>query len=299
MLTDQERKNLLDRADSLKREVNSLKSSLNEINTQKESWFSKKEEIGKRIRQLIGEVKEAKTRRNELTNSVKIEKAKRQKLNETIVAKIDEIRKIKQEKDAVSGKGKEKGLNPGQVRKQIADIDRIVETEVISFDKEQALMKKRKELKRQLGQMVAAGELSGSQHGLSLEIDSLKKEGNTVHGELQTKAEQSQQRHEEVLAKSKDIDALKVQEEEAYKSFFELKQKFGEVNNKLKEKLTELNEVHKQLGQEMEEHREEKRQQRRKTLRQKEMDVQEKIRRGEKLTTDDLLVMQGAELEDR
>ena len=56
--------------------------------------------------------------------------------------------------------------------------------------------------------------------------------------------------------------------------------------------------MHQRIGQVAEERRDERKQSRRKTLRQKEMDVEEKIRRGEKLTTDDILVMQGAELEN-
>jgi len=298
MLTEHERKLLQENLDSVKKEVNNIRNSLNEINAQKESWFAKKEEIGKKIRELIGKVKDAKAKRNELTNSVRAEKEKRQQLNVAIVAKIDELKKIKEQKVEVSSKAKERPMNLGQIKKMISEIERKVETEVMSFEKETVLMKRIRELRRQRDELLAMGEVNESRHGISKDIDVLKKEANSVHRDLQTKADESQQHHEKVITVSKEIDALKAEEDDAYKKFFELKQKFTEANNKLKEKLVELNDIHQRIGQVAEERRDERKQSRRKTLRQKEMDVEENIRRGEKLTTDDILVMQGAELEN-
>ncbi len=297
MLTEEERKSLLDKLDAVKKEADNLRTLLNQINDQKEDWFRKKEDAGKKIRELIAKVKDAKTKRNELTNTVKVDKDKRQKLHDVIVTKVEEIKKLNSEKDATIKKGKPLA-SVHALTEQIEKLQRKIETEVMSFDKEKELMKKIKELKKQKLESAALNGTFDDSRKLSKEIDKMKKEANIVHKTIQDNAKNSQTQHETILETSKQIDVLKVEEEEAYKKFFEFKQQFTDANNKLKEKLIDLNELYQKLGKEKEEKKEERKQQRRKTLRQKEHEVNEKIRKGEKLTTDDLLVLQGADMEN-
>ncbi len=282
--------------DSLKKEISGLRSNLNSINDEKESWFRKKEEIGSKIRELIAVVKENKAKRNELTGNVRLNKEKRQELHDSIAKRIKEIKDSEPEKGAGEEQKKSREVpNIHFVERQLETLNRKIETEVMSFDKEQALMKKIKELKKQKAEAKKMLESVTGSRKASREIDQLKREANLIHTVIQTTAKESQEKHEKILEISKEIDKLKVEEDEAYRKFSELKQKFTEANNVLKSRLDSLNDVYKKLGQEKEQREEQVKQSRRKTLRQKEMEVNEKIRKGEKLTTEDLLVLQGAD----
>ena len=109
---------------------------------------------------------------------------------------------------------------------------------------------------------------------------------------IQKTAKESQDKHEGMIALSKEIDGLKKEEEEAFKRFIEFKTKFNEVNDKLKEKLVELNNIKLEVDKHIKSKRLEKESKEQAILRNKEHSVEEKLKKREKLTTEDLLIFQ-------
>ena len=85
---------------------------------------------------------------------------------------------------------------------------------------------------------------------------------------------------------------LKEKEANALQKFVEFKKKFNEINTSLKENLTELNKVNEKVEEFKQESKAERKRKEKRRLKSKEDEVQEKIKRGEKLTTEDLLVFQ-------
>ena len=120
----------------------------------------------------------------------------------------------------------------------------------------------------------------------------MKKEANETHKSIQEKAKQSQALHEEILKLSAEIDKIKVDEEEAFKKFSGFKKNFNETNSQLKEKLKVMNDVKSALDKMSSDKKEKKRQEVESFLKSKEDAVNEKIRKGQKLTNEDLLVFQ-------
>src|SRR3989338_5692714 len=120
----------------------------------------------------------------------------------------------------------------------------------------------------------------------------LRKEANEIHRQIQDKAGQSQVLHEDMIKISGEIDKMKAEEEEAFRKFSELKKQFHEVNGQLKEKLNVMNGISSQLDKMHSDRREKRRQEQELFLKSKEEEVNQKIKRGEKLTTEDLLVFQ-------
>ncbi len=74
-----------------------------------------------------------------------------------------------------------------------------------------------------------------------------------------------------------------------------MKKKFIEVNDKLKEKLVELNKLNEELKKHKLEVKELKERDEKEMLKSKEAEVQNKLKQGKKLTTEDILVMQKME----
>jgi len=294
MLSPQERKELFTQLDELNREVRALRATLNQLNDQKESLFSKREAAGKEISGLIRQVKSSRSERNKLTTDVKSAKVDRKSLNDTINKKIEEIKKLgKEKKETVKKFGMTE--DPSKIKHEIERINYTIETAGLSFEKEQKLMKILKELKRKYDEAKKVSSIWDSSHALSTEIDSLKEKADSVHRAIQQKAQLSQEKHETMIDSSKKIDDLKKEEDEISKKIIEKKQGMEEVNNKLEEKLKLLTEVNAKLQVEKKETRQEKEAQKRKLLGDKIKDAEEKFRRGEKLTTEDILAMQGAD----
>ena len=270
-----QQKELVSELGKLRAEASSLKNALNELDKEKESWFSKKEEISKKIRELIQKIKENKTKRDALTSEVKELKPKRDSINKEVGEKLKELDKSKKEKTELE---KSLGLreSPSKIKQHIDRLEFKIETETSSFEKE-------KELRKLYENSAGVVDIGKKIKGISDEIRKLRKEANEIHKVIQEKAKESQALHEEILKLSAEIDRLKVEEENAFKNFSGFKQKFGEMNSKLKEKLKAMNEVKSHLDRIDTERWERRKQEEASFLKSKEEAVNAKIKRREKL----------------
>jgi uncharacterized coiled-coil DUF342 family protein len=286
-----------DKRDQLKKELTELQRRLNETNILKESSFEKKHLITKQISDFRAKINESKHKRDILTKEVKELKEKRKELNDVIITKISEIKEIDKDKKEVLKKNKVSG-NPELFRKEIEKLEFRIETEGMSFSKEQQAMKQIHNLKKQLNEIKETKEVMGKGRGLSREIDELKKKADDVHQEIQTKAKESQENHELMIGLIKKIDELKKEEKETFKKFMEGKQEFTKINDELKSRLGEMNEISVEVHKSKKQRFDKRKEQDQRTLAEKRIEVEEKLKRGDKLNNEDLLVLQGTDSED-
>lgn len=276
----------------LNSEVMQLRQKLNGLNEVKESWFQKKEEISKRIIALIGSVRSSKEARNIKTKEARQTKDERNRINDIIKQKIGELNALNSEKEKVLSKlGIKADLS--RIACQIEALELKIQTDVMDFDKEKSLNKKIKELKKQMAEGKAVSAVLDKISAKRKELDGLREKAEEKHKIVQAKASESQEKHESLLGASKEIDELKTKEEEAYKEFFKYKEQFVALNNELKEKLKLLGEAGFKVEAEKRARKAKKDEEIKKTLKEKERDVEEKIKKKQKLTTEDLLVFQG------
>ena len=292
MISEQEKKELIRKRNDLNKEINTLRKGLNDFNTKKESDFENKEKITKSISQLIGQVKSSKSARNKFTKQVKKVKEIRTHDNEEIKKKVKEIKELNKKKKEIQLKHNIKG-NPSFIKKDIDKLEFKLETEAMGFDKEKKLMKTINGLRKQYKEVKVVSDVFEKIHKLDKELKELRKKAQDEHKEVQKTAEESQHKHEEVIETSKEIDDLKEKEEDAYKNFFDSKKKFTEINDKLQEKLKEIGKLNEKLREFGADQKHRKEEFNKKSLKQKAALVNEKMKKGGKLTTEDLLVLQG------
>lgn len=291
MPTEKEKQEITKQIKDIRTDVTALRNNLNQINDEKEGWFKKKEDISKQIADIINMVKSSKKERNDFTSKVKDSKKERENLNDLIKDKIEEIKKLQKEKAEIAKKYNIT-KDPTSIKKEIERLEMKIETEAISFDKEREYMKIINDLSKECKESGAILDVTTKINKLSKEIDDLKRTAKKSHHEIQNNAKISQEKHEEMIVHSKEIDDLKVKEEEAFKKFLEYKKQFSEVNSQLKEKLVELNGLNKQSTRNKEDSMLEKKKSDSKKLKSKEEEVEEKVKNRKKLTTEDLLVLQ-------
>jgi uncharacterized coiled-coil DUF342 family protein len=292
LVSSTSKEELYKKLDVLRNEVSSLRDELNSINAVKEDWFSKREKFGNQIAKLISEIRQAKSKRDSFTKEVRESKKVREELNKQIKDKISEVRKLSDKKKDIENKHNIRG-NPSMIKSKIDELEYKVETNVMSFNKELEIMKQIKELRKQFVELQKISGVWNDVHSMSKDIEKSKVTADDAHRKIQVKAKESQEKHEEIITKSKEIDELKVKEDEAFKKFSEEKKKFVDVNEKLQQKLIEMNQINQQIGKQKADNKEEKRKNEAITLKDKELAVQEKIKKGGKITTEDLLVFQG------
>lgn len=291
MASQQSQKGLLEELSKHRIEASKLKNSLNELDREKESWFKKREEFSKKIRESIQNIKSDKARRDALTQEVKGLKTKRDAANNEISEKLKEFGKLKTEKTALI---KSLGIkeSPSKTRQQIEKLEFMIQTEAMPFEKEQSLMKRIRELKNLYEHSKVVDEVDKKIREVSGAMAKMREEANEMHKLLQEKAKQSQALHEGILRISAEIDKMKIEEEGTFRTFSEFKKRFNEANAQLKEKLKAMNEVKSALDKISYDRKERRKQEVESFLKSKEEEVNQKIKRGEKLTTEDLLVFQ-------
>lgn len=285
-------KELVAELHKFKEEVASLRGTLNSIDSEKESFFQKKAETSRMIKELIRKIKEAKDKRDAFTKEVKDLKVKRDSLNKQLSGKSSVLQKLKKEKEEIL-KSLDLEESPSKIKQQIEKLEFKMETEPTSFEKEQQLMKKIKQMKEDYENCRVLDDFSKKVREVATEFSKLKKESSDIHREVQEKAKMSQILHEEILKISPEIDKLKVDEKDAFEKFSDSKKKFYDANAQLKEKLKPMHEIRHELDKIKSEKIEKRRHDEESLLKSMEEKVNEKIKKRQKLTTEDLIAFQG------
>ena len=284
-------KELVEELGNRRVEISKLKNALDGIHREKESWFRKKSEISAKIKELIRKIKDNKSKRDFLTNEVKELKPKRDKINKELSLKLGEFEKLKKERAAaaISLDIKE---SPSRIKLQMDKLEFKIETDTVSFEKEKELMKKIKKLRKDYDKLSVLWDSNKKIREVLDAVRKLRKDANEAHRAIQEKAKQSQVMHEEILKVSAEIDKINLEEEEAFRKFSEFRKQFYEVNSQLKEKLRLMNDSKSKLDRIYSDKKEKRKEEEKLFLKSKEDVVDEKIKKRQKLTTEDLLVFQ-------
>ncbi len=273
-------KELLQKLRASRHAVSRIKYLLDRLQGDKEQFYAKKEQISKKIGGLIAKIKELRSGRDSLTAQVREKKEKRDKSHAAIKQESSRIDSLKAEMQKLM-KSRSIRAFPLNLKQQIEELDFKMQTEGYTFEKERGVMKKIKDLQAQLQNSEDIEKIFAEIRSKWQKIRSLRKEANTLHSEMQALSVESQKLHEEMLAMSKQADILKPQRDDAAGRWSELKQQMIRLNLQLKEKLQETEHAKAEMDKLAIEN-----------IKSREAEVEEKIRKGGKLTTEDLLVFQ-------
>jgi phosphoserine phosphatase len=279
------------------KEISKLRTELNELDKVKEDFFSKSKENREKIKNLMISIRKLKQDRNNLTSQVKINKAQRDKFNKELTEKINAYKKIAPKVDKNAPK-----VNVQFLKKEIQAMEYKIETEGLKFNKEQELMKVIKDKQKQL--KAASPQDNPELRELSKVIDEIRTKADAAHKITKEKADASQKKHEELIAALKQIKELDVVQRELNIKCTEFKDKVKVINEQLNGKLEHVVAEAKEhpRPQRIERPVENNRREYRKDNKKHEENshkiidlqnkVEEKIKKGQKLTTEDLLAFQ-------
>ena len=247
--------------------------------------------LGSEISLCIRRARELRQERNTLTAKVKEKKEERQKLNEQITEKIKRVKELQAQKVQVQSKS---GMteNPSRIKEELDRLNAKIETDVISFDKERAIMKQIHTLEKKYAQYKESAVVWEEHRVLSKEIRQLQQQADTVHREIQTLARESQEKHARVVGDSQNIDEMQKKEKQLEQEIDEKQKTLDTTWTELKGELQNLSDL---TGVQEDLDKEEMRLLREaehKKLVDLRRAVEEKMHKGEKLTTEDLLVLQ-------
>jgi uncharacterized coiled-coil DUF342 family protein len=130
-------------------------------------------------------------------------------------------------------------------------------------------------------------------HAIAKQINVLKKDANVLHAKVTDSAKKSQEHHEMMLKLGSEIDELKKQEETHYQDFLKHKQEYVGLSGEAHVVDQEQKKMRNQKRDAQRRARKKEEEEKKKTLKARAEEAQEKMNSGKKLTTEDLLALQG------
>ena len=277
---------------TLRQRVIELKRTLGGLHQQKEQAFAKRKQIDSQLSAIAQALKQAKDKRDALTKEVKERKQVRSQVSKDIQSRVGEIKKLSEERQQLLAKHKVQG-NPEALRAELNALEYKIETQGLSFTKEQELMKVINGKKKQLAQFKQLGAVFERVRQIDTDLRQMRMQAEGAHRDVQEKASASQHEHEVLVKDSKQLRQLRVERKKLNDDCTRLKEEFGRGDNELKTLLDALHKLGAEVAEERKQQHQDDQRKQKLSLAERGRQVEEKLRKGGKLTTEDLLVLQG------
>ncbi len=277
----------MQRVSSMRAELNRLDAKLRELQQRKRSAGAA---LGDQVRAL----RQARAERDELTLLVKQHKGERSLAQEALKQQLQRLREKREQRRAALGRlGLRK--SPAQAEQQIRRIELRIETEGMPFDAEQKLMKQLKVLKKQKEEAHVIEQIDTEIEALREAVAVLRRKAEEAHQHVQEKAAAGQEKHERLTALAHELNALRKGEKRIRAEMGPLKEQAASVEGQLEGELLKLQAAGREIAAVRSAKQHEQRARQSELLEQKTKLVEEKLRKGQKLTTADLLAWQAKE----
>lgn len=275
---DEESSKALTEPSVTKEEFSVLRKEVRDIGIRKEWLFEVRSIVSKEIKSLFAMLKELKESRDVLTSQVQELKDEREHVNVDIKGAISKIKAVQGPKDGPR-------INVGKLKKELEKLQFYLETNPLSPDEEKKVMKQVKEKEKLIAK---AGPEPTAEKGdakeLSKKINDLKDKSNEIHDKVQANAVESQVKHEAMISVSKEIKFLKAREKEIHNLFVETKSEYKDKRRLLMQNRKFFSQpsagANKKAPRKVSE---------KEAMKKVEENIQEKIKLGKKITTEDLL----------
>jgi uncharacterized coiled-coil DUF342 family protein len=290
MLEQSEIDKLLTELNTVRLDVRELRNKINNLDRKKEELYREKRKISSDIHSRIRVAKDSKDKRNNLTETVKTTKHSKEELEAKVKTLETEVQSLKDEKHKLLEKiGVE---DPIMLKKNIKKLEFKIETEGVTFEKEKELMKVLSKMKKQYESSRVIDDIERKLSSKFRELRELREMMDMTKKIVQVSAKESQKHHVELIESSKEIDELKKKEDTFESEGSKYKTEIASINDELNKKMERMDELRKVLGENNVKLREDVERSNHEILKQKDNAVQEKIKTGKKLTTEDLLILQ-------
>ncbi len=258
-------------------DFNELRKEVRDVGARKEWLFEVRSIVSKEIKSLFAKLKDLKETRDDLTLQVQSLKEEREVINVDIKKNISKIKSIQK----VGSDGKK--VNVSKIKKELDKLQYYLETNPLSPEDEKKIMRQVKEKEKLIEKHGGLETVDDSPKDLSKVINDLKDKSNKVHDKVQENAIESQLKHEFMISVSKNIKFLKAREKEIHSLFVEVKDVYKVKRRLLMQNrkfYAQSNSNKKKSSRKLTE---------KDMIRKVEETVQEKLKLGKKITTEDLL----------
>jgi uncharacterized coiled-coil DUF342 family protein len=266
------------------------KDKRNELNALASTHARERNQLNNQTREFVEEAQKNKELRDKHNEDVQSLKDERNTLNDEANVLFEEIDAFKKEHGSL------KTRSIKELQKQIDFMEFRQQTEVISSDKERELIEKIKHLKASIKEQEAELEQNKEMRSKLQAARDLRKNASDIHARVTEMAELAQQHHDLMVECYRKADKSREAADDSHKQFVEAQETADAEHNQFIACQKELRDYDKVIGGLRKKTRKTRVTKEQKAVRKEAERVFQLFRSGEKLTTDDILLLQRAKL---
>jgi uncharacterized coiled-coil DUF342 family protein len=281
---------MLKTKDELQVRANELKRSRDELHEKSKKMAIERDEINAKVRQLRNEINEHKKKRDEYNERVKHAKEQRTDFTK---GHIDLKKQIKElEKDRVQSSG----INLNELKQQLRKMENEHMTQPMTAQKEKKFIDSMKELSKKI---KTQEETINKDPKLKQAMDDeklFKQKAEKAHDTVEKLAKKAQEEHQAMIELLQQLDKYVKRTTEIQENIVVSKIEADKIHKEFIDHVNRIHELEKTIAS-TEKKKEKKKKLADVTAAQREADeIYDRFRKGEKLSTEDLMVLQKAGL---
>ena len=266
------------------------KTKRNEFNAQASQFARDRNTLNNQTREFVEEAQKHKELRDQFNKDVQDLKDQRNELNEKANVLFADIDLFKKEHGGVKSRGIK------ELQKQVEHLEFRQQTEVFTTEKERELIEKIKLMKEQLRDQEAEIEQNKEIKEKIAAAKELRRQASEIHDKVTQLAEDAQKHHDLMVECYRKADSSREQADAAHKKFVEAQEAADNEHKLFIETQKELRDYDKVIGGLRKKSKKVKTTKEQKEVRKEAEQIFSQFKAGEKLTTEDLLLLQRSKL---
>lgn len=281
---------LIEKRKKILAESEQHKNRRNELNALASSHARERNTLNGQTREYVEEAQKNKELRDHYNNEVQSLKDQRNEINEQANILFEEIEAFKKDHGGIKNRGIK------ELQKQIEHLEFRQQTEVISTDKERELIDKIKQMKESMKEQEAELEQNKEIKAKINSARDFRKEASELHAKVTEMAELAQTHHDMMVEFYRKADKSREEADNAHKNFVEAQESADAEHKYFIACQKELRDYDKVISGLRKKTKKTKVTKEQKAVRKEAEHLFKMFRAGEKLTTDDILLLQRSKL---
>jgi len=257
-----------------------------ELNDKTKEWAQRRDDLNSQVRKLIDEANIKRESRDKLNSEVREAKAQRDEWNRKFNDLSDKAINLRREKMPKSG------LSIRKFKAELRALEKKHMTSVLSADKEKALMKEMSQLDAKIKEMEREIEQFSEVKTAEKEARDAKDNAENFHRKVSESAEKAQIEHDAMLKLYEEADRLRKEADSAQEKFIETKLAADEEHREHIEHIRQVHDFDKLIAGIRDKGRKARKEKDHTSAKKEADEIFEKFRSGEKLSTEDIMVLQ-------
>jgi uncharacterized coiled-coil DUF342 family protein len=289
-MDDESLEEMTRKRDDLQEKANQLKKRRDELHDQSKKMAKERDEINAKVRQLRNQISEHKKKRDEYNERVKHAKEQRNEFSSKHVELKQKMKELERERTSISG------VNVNELKQQLRKLENEQMTQPMSAQKEKKLIETIKGIALKIKDAENSLNQDPKLKKIIEEEKLMRQKAEKQHDLVEKMAKKAQEEHQGMIELLKQLDKFMKRTTDIQENIVITKIEADKVHKEFIDHVNNIHELEKNISS-TEKKKEKKKQMEDVSAAQKEADeVFERFKRGEKLSTEDLMILQKAGL---